>query len=255
MKPPPFKYVAPRSLEEALAILAEHGDEAKALAGGQSLVPLLNFRLTRPSVLVDLNRVEGLDYLETGRIGALVRMRRIEREASEPLLRRAATFVGHPQIRARGTACGSVAHADPAAELPCALLALGARVRLRSVRGERELPVADFLLGTFWTALEPDELLVEIEVPEQPPGTRSAFVEHARVHDDFALAGAAVVVRPDGLVVSLLAVDDRPVRVDLPADVAGEPREAAALAVRALPDGYRRALVEVLVRRALEEVA
>lgn len=255
MKPPPFEYVAPRSLEEALAILAEHGDEAKALAGGQSLVPLLNFRMTRPSVLVDLNRVEGLDYLETGRIGALVRMRRIEREASEPLLRRAATFVGHPQIRARGTACGSVAHADPAAELPCALLALGARVRLRSVRGERELPVADFLLGTFWTALEPDELLVEIEVPEQPPGTRSAFVEHARVHGDFALAGAAVVVRPDGLAVSLLAVDDRPVRVDLPAEVAGEPREAAALAVRDLPDGYRRALAEVLVRRALEEAA
>lgn len=255
MKPPPFEYVAPRSLEEALAILAEHGDEAKALAGGQSLVPLLNFRMTRPSVLVDLNRVEGLDYLETGRIGALVRMRRIEREASEPLLRRAATFVGHPQIRARGTACGSVAHADPAAELPCALLALGARVRLRSVRGERELPISEFLLGTFWTALEPDELLVEIEVPEQPAGTRSAFVEHARVHGDFALAGAAVVARPDGLIVSLLAVADRPVRIDLPAEVAEEPREAAALAVRDLPDGYRRALAEVLVRRALEEAA
>jgi CO/xanthine dehydrogenase FAD-binding subunit len=255
VKPPPFEYTAPRSVDEALALLAEHGDEAKVLAGGQSLVPLLNFRLTRPSLLVDLNCIEGLDHMDEGRIGALVRMRRIEREATEPLLRRVAAFVGHPQIRTRGTAGGSVAHADPAAELPCALLALGAKVRLRSAHGERELPIADFLLGTYWTALEPDELLIEIELPQQPAGTRSAFVEHARVHGDFALAGAAVVLRPDVLVVSLLAVDDRPVRVDLPADAADEPRAAAALAVRDLPDGYRRALAEVLVRRALEEAA
>jgi carbon-monoxide dehydrogenase medium subunit len=255
VKPAPFEYVAPRSLDEALALLAEHGDEAKVLAGGQSLVPLLNFRLTRPAVLVDINLVPGLDHLESGRIGALARMRRIEREATQLLLRRAATFVGHPQIRARGTAGGSVAHADPAAELPCALLALGALVRLRSARGERELPLSQFVLGTFWTALEPDELLVEIEVPAQPTGTRSAFVEHARVHGDFALAGAAVVARPDGLVVSLLAAGDRAVRVDLPAEAAAEPRAAASLAVEGLPGGYRRALAEVLVRRALEEAA
>ena len=255
MKPPPFEYAAPETLDEALALLAEHGDEAKVLAGGQSLVPLLNLRLTRPSLVVDLNRVDDLDRIEGGRIGALARTRRVEQEAPEALLRRAASLVGHPQIRNRGTVCGSVAHADPAAELPCALLALGARARLRSARGERELAIGDFLLGTYWTALEPDELIVEIDVCEQPPGTRSAFVEHARVHGDFALAGAAVLVRPDALVVSLLAVADRPLRVDLPAEAAAEPREAAALAVRDLPGGHRRALAEALVRRAIEEAA
>ena len=253
MKPPPFEYVAPRALDEALSLLAQHGDDAKVLAGGQSLVPLLNFRLTRPAVLVDINRIEGLDRLEDGAIGALVRTRRVEREADEPLLRLAATYVGHPQIRSRGTVCGSVAHADPAAELPCALLALDARVRLRSVRGERELPIGDLLLGPFTTALEPDELLVELEVPARPAGSRVGFAEHARVHGDFALAGAAVVVKPDALTVSLLAVADRPLRVDLPADAANEPRAAAALAVADLESGSRRALAETLVRRALEE--
>jgi CO/xanthine dehydrogenase FAD-binding subunit len=252
MKPPRFEYVAPDSLEETLAILAEHGDDAKVLAGGQSLVPLLNFRLTRPSLVVDLNRVEGLDHMGRGCIGALVRMRRVETDAPEQLLRRAVALVGHPQIRNRGTAGGSVAHADPAAELPCALLALDARVRLGSTRGERTLPIAEFQRGAFWTALDPDELLLEIEVPEQPAGTRSAFVEQTRTHGDFALAGAAVVVREDRLVVSVFAVSDRPVRVDLPPETAAEPREAAALAVRELLDGYRRALAEVLVRRALE---
>ena len=255
MKPPPFEYAAPRSLDEALALLAEHGDDAKVLAGGQSLVPLLNFRLTRPALLVDINRVEGLDGLERGRIGALVRTRRVEREAAQQLLRHAATFVGHPQIRARGTACGSVAHADPAAELPCALLALGARVRLRSTRGERELLLDDFLVGPFSTVLEPDELLLQLDVPEQPAGTRVGFAEHSRVHGDFALAGTAVVARPDGLVVSFLAVAERPLRVDLPAEAAGDPREAASLAVRDLEPGHRRALAEALVRRALQEAA
>jgi CO/xanthine dehydrogenase FAD-binding subunit len=256
VKPPPFEYAAPRSLDEALALLAERGDEAKVLAGGQSLVPLLNFRLTRPSLVVDLNRVEGLNYVQDGRIGALARTSRVEREAESPLLRRAASYVGHPQIRNRGTVCGSVAHADPAAELPCALLALGALVRMRSAaRGERELPLGDFVHGSFWTALEPDELLVEVEVPAQPPGTRSAFVEHSRVHGDFALAGAAVLARPDALVVSLLGVGDRAVRVDLPAEAASEPGEAAALAVGDLATGHRRALATALVRRALEEAA
>ena len=255
MKPPPFAYEAPRTLDEALALLAEHGDDAKVLAGGQSLVPLLNFRLTRPSVLVDINRVEGLARLDAGTIGALVRTRRVEREAGQPLLRVAAALVGHPQIRTRGTVCGSVAHADPAAELPCALLALGTRARLRSVRGERELALDDLLLGPFTTALEPDELLVELAVPGQPAGTRVGFAEHARVHGNFALAGTAVVARPDALVVSLLAVAERAVRIELPAEAAEQPREAAALAVRDLEPGHRRALAETLVRRALEEAS
>jgi len=252
VKPPPFEYTAPRTLDEALALLAQHGDDAKVLAGGQSLVPLLNFRLTRPAVLVDINRVEGLDRMEGGTIGALVRTRRVERGAAEPLLRRAATFVGHPQIRVRGTVCGSVAHADPAAELPCALLALDARARLRSARGQRELPIEELLLGPFATALAPDELLVELHVPARPAGSRVGFAEHARVHGDFALAGSAVVVGPNALVVSMLAVSERPVRIDLPAGAASDPREAAALAVRDLDRGYRRALAETLVRRALE---
>ena len=255
MKPPPFDYAAPRSLEEALALLAEHGSDAKVLAGGQSLVPLLNFRFTRPALLVDINRVDGLDRLEGGAIGALVRTRQVERESPAPLLRLAAAFVGHPQIRSRGTVCGSVAHADPAAELPCALLALDATVGLCSTRGERELPIDEFLVGTFSTALEPDELLVELRVPQQPAGTRVGFAEYSRVHGDFALAGAAAIARPDGLVVSLLAVAERPLRVELPAEAADEPRAAAAAAVHDLDPGHRRALAETLVRRALEDAA
>jgi CO/xanthine dehydrogenase FAD-binding subunit len=260
MKPPPFAYEAPETLDEALALLAEHGDDAKLLAGGQSLVPLLNFRLVRPARLIDLNRVAGLDAMENGRIGAMTRSRTIERESELPLLRRAVRFSGHVQIRNRGTVGGSCAHADPASELPCALLALGARFRLRSVRGERVLAAEDFFLGTFSTALGADELLVDIEVSPRPEGERSSFVEHARVHGDFAIAGAAVLRVPgERLVVSMLGGADRPVRVELPD--AGE--EAAADAVRHLDPAadlrasadYRRALLEELVRRAIREVS
>lgn len=239
MKPPPFEYHAPESVEEALALLAEHGDEAKVLAGGQSLVPLLNFRLIRPARLVDLNRVAGLAYLNGGRMGAMTRMRTVERESEVPLLRKAARFVGHAQIRNRGTVGGSCAHADPAAELPCALLALEARFRLRSARGERIVPAGEFFLGTFTTALGPDELLVEIEVPPLRPGTRTAFVEYARVHGDFAQAGVAAVVGPDRTVVVVLGAADRPVLLE----------EAGELS------GHRRALLDALVERALAEAA
>jgi len=260
VKPPPFVYDAPETLDEALALLAEHGDDAKILAGGQSLVPLLNFRLVRPARLIDLNRVAGLDGMENGCIRAMTRSRTIERESELPLLRRAVRFSGHAQIRNRGTVGGSCAHADPASELPCALLALGARFRLRSAQGERVLATEDFILGTFSTALAPDELLVDIEVPPRPEGERSAFVEHARVHGDFAIAGAAVLRVPgERLVVSMLGGADRPVRVEL--RDAGE--EAAADAVRDLDPpsdlrasaDYRRALLEELVRRAIREVS
>lgn len=232
MKPPPFDYVAPKTVDEALAVLAEHGDEAKVLAGGQSLVPLLNFRLARPSLVVDVNRLHELDYVDGGRIGALTRMRHVEREAHR-LLRLAAAHVAHPQIRNRGTIGGSVAHADPAAEIPAALLALDARVRLRSARGERELPVGEFVLGAFATALEPDELLVEIVVPEQPAGARFGFAEFARVHGDFAVAGVAAA----GTRLAFLGVADRPVL-------------AAAVEELGL-SGWKRSLVETLVERAL----
>jgi aerobic carbon-monoxide dehydrogenase medium subunit len=260
MKPPPFAYDAPETVEEAVALLAAHGDEAKILAGGQSLVPLLNFRLVRPARLIDLNRVEGLTGPADGRIGAMTRSRTIERESDVPLLRQAVRFSGHAQIRNRGTVGGSCAHADPASELPCALLALDARFRLRSRRGERVVAAKDFFLGTFATALAPDELLVEVEVPPRPKGERSAFLEHARVHGDFALAGAAVLRVPgERLVVAVLGGSDRPVRADLPD--AGE--DAAADAVRDLDPpsdlrasaDYRRALLEELVRRAIREVS
>ena len=280
MKPVPFAYDAPRSLEEALALAAEHGDEAKLLAGGQSLVPLLNFRLLRPARLIDLNGVEalaGIDAGETLRLGAMTRARALERSpevaAHWPLLVQAVRFSGHPQIRNRGTVGGSCAHADPASELPCALLALDARMRLRSERGERTVDARDFFVSTFWTALEPGELLVEIQVPGPSSRTGTAFLEHARVHGDFALAGAAAVVTiGDGggverAAVALLALADRPIRVPAAeAALAGRrldeqaAREAGALAAAAAEPTsgdaeHRRALGAELVRRALLEAA
>lgn len=263
MKPPRFEYDAPRSLDEALALLAEHGDEAKVLAGGQSLIPLLNFRLVRPARLVDLNGVEELDVLAGGRIGALTRMRAIERRPPVPLLGQAIRYSGNPQIRNRSTVGGSCAHADPAAELPCALLALDARFRLRSARGERVVSAEDFFISTFVTALEPDELLVEVEVPRQDGP--SAFVEHARIHGDFALAGVAVVLgqRP---AVALMALGDRPGRAREAERIlaeGGSAEEAAAAAVAGIDPPsdlrasgrYRKALAEELVRRAIVEAS
>jgi len=204
MKPPPFEYHAPASLDEALALLAQHGDEAKALAGGQSLIPVLNFRLARPSVLVDLNRIGELAGIEangTLRIGAMTRQRAAERSAEvaglAPLLREALFSVAHPQIRTRGTVGGSLAHADPAAELPAVMLALEARFRLRRAGAERTLAAAEFFTGLFTTALALDELLVGIDIPAPPARSGSAFVEVARRHGDFALVGVAAMVSLD----------------------------------------------------------
>ena len=284
MKPPPFEYHDPRSVEETIALLAEHGEEAKVLAGGQSLVPLLNFRLARPERLVDINGVGGLDAIAVAdgelRLGALVRHSALERSpdvaAAVPLLRDAVRLVGHVQIRNRGTVGGSIVHADPAAELPVALTALDARFRVRSVRGEREIRAADLFVTHLTTSLEPDELLTEIVAPLPPRGTRSAFVEFARRHGDFALGGAAVLltVNGDGRVdrasIALLAAAPTPIRVPQAEQaLAGRPldeeaaREAAALAVTGIePTGdihgsseYRRGLIEALVRRAIVAAA
>jgi len=235
VKPAPFDYAAPRSLDEALALL---GEDSKALAGGQSLVPLLNFRLARPRLVVDLNRVPGLDRIRRVggalRIGALVRQAALERSTivagGWPLLRDAVRFAGHPQTRNRGTVGGSVAHADPAAELPAALLALDARFHVRSTRGAREVAAGDFFVGPLQTVLRPDELLLEIEVPAVAEGARQAFVEHARTHGDFALAGVAVA----GDRVALLAAGPTPVLLE-DAD---------------LGDGWKRSLFESLLARA-----
>jgi CO/xanthine dehydrogenase FAD-binding subunit len=284
MKPPRFDYEAPRDLGAALGLLAERGTDGKVLAGGQSLVPLLNFRLARPEVLIDVNELQELSYLrrEGGRlrIGALTRQAQAERSpivrARWPLLGAALRFVAHPQIRNRGTIGGSVAHADPAAELPVALAALDARYHVRSTRGARVIEGDAMFRGQLETALEDDELLCEVEVPALPAGAGCAFEEYARRNGDFALGGAAVVLAPDGggrcdhAAIALLGAAATPVRATAAeALLAGRrmddqtAREAAAEAVRGIAPtgdihgsgGYRRDLIETLVRRALVAAA
>ncbi|MEX2281812.1 MAG: xanthine dehydrogenase family protein subunit M [Gemmatimonadota bacterium] len=204
MKPTAFHYIAPETVEEALAALTQYGDEAKVLAGGQSLVPVMNFRLARPAVLVDLNRITALSGMAangTVRIGAMTRQRAVERDAQvklkAPLLVQALPHVAHPQIRNRGTIGGSLAHADPAAELPAMMLALDARLRLRRGSAERWLEATGFYTGLFTTALAVDELLVEIELPALPARSGTAFEEVARRHGDYALLAVGAVVALD----------------------------------------------------------
>jgi CO/xanthine dehydrogenase FAD-binding subunit len=262
MKPARFAYEVPRTLEAALGAL---GEEARVLAGGQSLVPMMNFRLARPERLVDVNRIDALGDLRCSgdalHIGALTRQAALERSElvarGWPLLRQAVRFVGHPQIRARGTVGGSVAHADPAAELPVALAALDARFRIRSTRGTRTLRAEELFVSYYTTALEPDELLVEIEVPPAPAGARTAFVEHARTHGDFATAGAAVVIAPgEHCAIALLGAGPTPCRATAAEQVAvagAAPAEVGAVAAAGLDGDHRRALTAELVRRAMAE--
>jgi CO/xanthine dehydrogenase FAD-binding subunit len=262
MKPAPLHYEQARSLSAALRLLADEPD-AKALAGGQSLVPLLNFRLARPGLLVDLNPVSELSYLRRSggvlRIGALTRQAVIERSPvvahGWPLLTQAVRMVGHPAIRNRGTVGGSVAHADPSAELPVALTALDAKFHLRSRAGERTLTCAELFRGPMITAIAADELLCAIEVPPVPAGAGMAFVEHARTHGDFAIAGAAVMLAPgEHAAVTLLGAGPTPIRARAAerALLAGAgDAEAAELAAGEIGDEYRRALVTAMVRRAL----
>ena len=285
MKPPPFDYLAPRTLDEALEALADHGSEAKVLAGGQSLIPLLNFRLARPGVLVDLNRLEDLAHVRTGddgslRIGALTRQRVLERDPrvarAAPVLAETVPWIAHPQIRNRGTVGGSLAHADPAGELPALAVALDARLRLLSRRGERTVAADDFYLGLFSTALAPDEVLAEIEVPPSPAGTGWSFLEQARRPGDYAQVGLAAgltldeggVCRRARLV--FLSVGDRPVvATEAAALLEGERpsetlfAEAAETAAAETEPGddihasadFKRHLARVLSRRALARAA
>jgi CO/xanthine dehydrogenase FAD-binding subunit len=262
MKPPPFEYETPASVEETLPLL---GPDSVVLAGGQSLVPLLNLRLARPEVVVDINGIAEIDYIRADdgllRIGAMTRQVALERSelvrGRWPLLHKAVRLVGHPQIRTRGTVGGSVAHADPAAELPVALTALGASFHLRSAGGARVIGPAEFFLGPLYTAREPDELLVEVEVPERPEAERSGFAEYARTHGDFATAGAAAVVAPGGHArIALLGAGPVPARAEAAERALAEgiePSEAAVLAVQDLEDEHRRALCAELVQRAIEE--
>jgi len=206
MKPAPFDYIAPDSLDAALAAVNEYGYDAKLLAGGQSLVPMMNFRLAQPAVIVDLNGLSELDtirYDDSGalRLGAMVRQRRLERDPlvakAAPLLHEAMPHVAHPQIRNRGTLGGSLAHADPAAELPVVMVALDGRFRLQRAGGERWIEARDFFTGIFATDLAAEEIVVEVELPPLPPRTGVAFVEMARRHGDYALAGGAALVSLD----------------------------------------------------------
>jgi CO/xanthine dehydrogenase FAD-binding subunit len=227
MKPAPFKYHAPASLEEALALLSTYGYDAKILAGGQSLIPAMNFRVARPGILIDLNRVHALSFIEaddtkTLYLGAMTRQRRIETHAlirsHSPLLSETMPYIAHVQIRNRGTIGGSLAHADPAAELPAVMLALEAEFCLQSQSATRWVAARDFFAGMFATALAADELLVKIKLPPLPRRCGWAFEEVARRHGDYALVGvAAVVVLDENGVcqearIALLSVGDAPVR-------------------------------------------
>jgi len=282
VKPAPFDYVAPRSLDEVLEVLAERPDDAKVLAGGQSLIPLLNFRLAQPTLLVDVNRLPGLDGVAVAsdgelRLGALARQGRLERDPNvaerAPLLAAALPHVAHPQIRNRGTLGGSLAHADPAAELPAVALALDARLRLARRGGERWVAARDFFRGLFATALEPGELLVEVALPPPPPRSGFAFLEVARRHGDYALAGVAAAVTLDErgacrrARLVLLAVGDAPVDAGVAAAaLAGGPLDVERIAEAARhaaeseidPVGdihasadFKRHLIRVLAARAL----
>lgn len=233
MKPAPFDYFAPTTAAEAAALLHDLGDEARPLAGGQSLVPLMALRLSRPAHLVDLNGVDEIGGLEAApdgglAIGALVRQRAAERSPVVagrcPLLAEALPFLAHPAIRTRGTIGGSVAHADPAAELPAVCAALDAQIVARSVKGERVLPAADFFVSHFTTALAPDEILTSVRIPPAAPRTGWAFDEVSRRHGDFALVAAAAMVRLDGGVIAEARLAF--------AGVAGTPVRAAAAEAR-----------------------
>ena len=284
MKPAPFKYVAAETVDEAVAALGEHGDEAKVLAGGQSLVPLMNLRLATPGVLVDVNRIAELSGLRANgnlEIGAVTRQAAVERSAearaAAPLVVEALRHVAHPPIRSRGTIGGTVAHADPAAEIPAVLLALGGEVVARGPAGERTISADEFFQGYFTTALQPDELLTSVRFPAQGPGARTALQEVARKQADFALAGAVVAanVGDDGTCESarivLFGVADRPVRAPGAeeavtsrslADVAvlADAAQSAAAGIDPTGDAhasaeYRKEVAGVLVRRALTTVA
>jgi aerobic carbon-monoxide dehydrogenase medium subunit len=256
MKPAPFEYFDPTTVPAALSLLARHGEEAKLLAGGQSLVPLMNMRLARPGHVIDLNRIVELAYIEEMegglRIGSMTRQDALEHSptvaARCPLLPEALALIGHPAIRNRGTIGGSLAHADPAAELPAAILALDGRISVTSLRGTRRLPVTSFFVGALTTALAPDEVLTEIELPALPPATGTCFLEVARRHGDFALVGAAVIVSacPDGscghVRLAFCGAGDTPVRVE----------RAEALLAGRRPDPELLTEVEALVRETLE---
>jgi carbon-monoxide dehydrogenase medium subunit len=284
LKSAPFRYVAPGTIEEALELLAENGEDARPLAGGQSLVPMMAFRLARPSVLIDLNRIGELSGVRVGDssigFGAMVRERTAERspEVREglPLLARALPLIGHEAIRSRGTIGGSMSHADPAGELPAVAVASEAQMVLRAARRpQRVVAAEEFFVGHFTTALEADELLVEVRFPRPAEGTGAAFEEMARRHGDYAIVGVAVLLHVSGgsidhARVVLTGVGPRPVLVAgaEPVLVGASPgedlfHEAAGAGIKDLDPpsdlhgsaAYRRHVAGVLIGRALAQAA
>ena len=257
MKPAPFDYVRAEAVEEAVAALADHGGEAKVLAGGQSLVPALNMRLVRPAVLVDVNRIPGLDEVapENGviRVGALVRQAD-PRLRSHPLLAEAIPHIGHVVTRNRGTVAGSLAHADSAAELPLCLTLLGGVVVARSARGIREIVADELFVSPYTTTLEPGELVVETRWPAPQEGWGYAFAEFAQRHGDYALCMAAAAARAGELRVAVGSVTARPTVLEVDPDTPGQSAAAQVEpwgSVHASP-AYLKHLVHVLVDRAVE---
>ncbi|HSM58064.1 MAG TPA: xanthine dehydrogenase family protein subunit M [Candidatus Sulfomarinibacteraceae bacterium] len=284
MKPAPFEFFAPESVEAALELAADYGHEAKWLAGGQSLVPAMNFRLIQPSVLLDLNRLQALDFIRQApdgalRLGAMTRQRRLERDPtvarSCPLLADVMPYVAHPQIRNRGTLGGSMVHADPAAELPVVAVALDARFYVRSRDAERWISAGDFFRGIFNVDLAPAEMLVEVEFPTMRPHSGWSFLEVARRHGDYALVGVAALVTLDDAGrcqqarLVYLNVGDQPVDARKAAQLlVGESIDGAAIEAAAdvasqeeidpVADihasvAYQRHLARVLTHRALRQ--
>ncbi len=281
MKNPPFEYHRPGSVDEAVALLAEHGDDAKVLAGGQSLLPVMALRLGRPEHVIDIGRIPGLDSITASTEGvsleALVRHRQAETSDElarhAPIVSAAMPFIGHRAIRTRGTVCGSIAHADPAAEMPAVCLAADAILVARSSSGEREIAAADFFDGYLTTTLEPTELLTEVRFPAWSPTAGASVVEISRRHGDYALVGLACVVDVVGgsitsAALSFLGVGGTPLRVTEAEDalVGASPDQAAfahaaeivARTVEPIADvhataNYRRHIAGVLTKRGLAD--
>ncbi|MBM3510731.1 MAG: xanthine dehydrogenase family protein subunit M [Alphaproteobacteria bacterium] len=279
MKPAPFAYHAPRSLADAVRLLAELGDDAKVLAGGQSLIAAMNFRLARPAALVDINRIAGLDYVKneggTLRIGALARHARFERPLVEGvlggLLPYVARHIAHLPIRSRGTFAGSLAHADPASEWCLVARTLDAEIVLTGPKAERRVPAADYFQGVFTTALKPDEIVGEVRVPLPGAGWRGGFAEFSRRAGDFALAMCLALIRIEGgrIAEAKLGIGggaDRPLRIAAAEralighapdpDAFAAAADIAAREVDPMSDihadaDYRRDLVGAMTRRAL----
>jgi len=268
VKPAPFDYVRAESAEEAVALLAEYGDDARILAGGQSLMAILNMRLAAPRVLIDIHRASDLAMIAngSGRLGvraaatqaALGRHDGLERVA--PLLAQALPHLGHFQTRNRGTVCGSIAHADPSAELPLCLVTLGGEIVLRSQRGRRTLPASEFFTGMLQTRREADELVEEVRFPAARAGERHAFTEVAMRHGDFALVALAAVVAPDGVRLGVGGVADHPQVAHWPplgGDSLDDALNQFAWQLGARDDrhataAYRRHLVRTLGRQLVE---